>query len=63
MRQIVNVYNKKKSNKIDPKTDIDIFSVLQNNISFPVGGYEEPMTLAEAVKNDLKLKELMLKFN
>lgn len=61
MQQIVKVYNHKKSNRIDPKTDFDIFKVLKNSIAFPLG-YEEPITEAEAILKDQKLKKAMQDF-
>jgi hypothetical protein len=53
--KIIKCYNKKASNKIDPKTDHDFLKILDNNIALPIG-YEEPMSLAEAIENDQKLK-------
>ena len=59
MERLVKVYNNKKSNRLDPQTDEDLYKVLRNNIAFPVG-YEEPMVKAVSIEE--KLQEMLLKY-
>ena len=61
MNNLVQTFNTKKSNLVNPWKDGEIHTVLKNNIAFPLNYVAPAHSMAEALSNPVQAEEIMQK--